>query len=116
LFLDIPESLPIIYGNADMLLQTLSNLLSNACRHTRNGTISIYARSGGGVVTVAVCDDGEGIEAERIPFLFTRGISTRGTGYGLTICKNAIEAHGGDIRLLSDLGKGTAVTFTIPAL
>jgi signal transduction histidine kinase len=128
LSLNLPESLPKIYGNADMLLQTLSNLLSNAARHTENGEITIQASVienekalnqndsplNSQFIKVTVRDSGEGVKPELLPFLFKRGVSANGTGFGLPICKNVIDTHGGEIRLDSDYGKGTTVTFILP--
>ena len=114
LILDIPEALPDILGNADTLLHVLSNLLSNANRHTRGGTIKVSAAAGDGMVSVTVKDDGTGIKPELLPYIFERGVSDGGTGLGLSICKAAIEAHGGDISAESEYGHGTAVTFSLP--
>jgi len=93
----------------------LSNLLSNANRHTKNGEISICAAQADEVVTVSVRDTGEGIKPMYLPRIFERGVTTYGTGYGLPICKNIVEAHNGTISIESVSGKGTAVTFALPA-
>jgi signal transduction histidine kinase len=114
LTLDIPDALPEVNGNADMLLQVLLNLLSNANRHTQNGEIAVIASEGNGAVSVTVRDNGEGVKTELLSNLFTRGVSEGGTGFGLSICKSVIETHGGEISLKSEYGKGTAVTFTLP--
>jgi len=123
LHLDIPESLPPVMGNTDMLLHVLSNLLSNANRYTRNGNITISAgvgsvndsqKKGSQFVIVNVKDTGAGIKPEFLPNVFKRGVSDSGTGLGLPICKNAIEAHGGLIGIESVQGKGTTVWFAIP--
>ena len=114
LLLDIPRSLPNIFGNADMLLQVLSNLLSNANRHTRNGKISISAVEEGGMIAITVQDSGTGINPEILPRIFERGVSEGGTGLGIPICKDAVEAHGGSISIKSEYRQGTAITFTLP--
>jgi len=114
LTLDIPESLPQIYGNTDMLLHVLSNIFSNANRYTRNGNIVLIARVREDTVTVTVLDDGMGIKPELLPHIFDRGVSDSGTGLGLAICKTAIEAHNGTIMIESEYGQGTAVIFTLP--
>jgi signal transduction histidine kinase len=112
--LDIPQTLPLISGSADILLQVLSNLLSNANRHTRNGEISICAAAENEVVSVIVADTGTGINPELMPRVFERGVSDSGTGLGLSICKSAIEDMGGDISVISEYGEGAAITFTLP--
>jgi len=120
LVLDVPMTLPGVFGNADILLHVMSNLLSNANRHTRNGEVLIDARcvasSTRPDVLVTVRDNGDGVKAELLPYVFNRGVSDGGTGLGLSICKTAIEAHGGAIGIESERGKGTAVWFTIPII
>jgi len=120
LSLNVPLTLPSIYGNADILLHVMSNLLSNANRHTRNGAVAIDARcvvsNSRPDVLVTVRDDGDGVKPDLLPYVFNRGVSEGGTGLGLSICKTAIEAHGGAIGIVSEQGKGTAVWFSIPII
>jgi len=116
------ENLPGIYGNADQLNQVVANLLSNANKHTSNGVIELRVERGEWkFVRVSVHDTGSGIAADILPEIFERGISdSNGTGMGLAICKNIIEAHGGTITILSSQctmhneESGTTVIFTIP--
>ena len=65
-------------------------------------------------VTVTVSDNGEGVKPELLPHIFERGVSDGGTGLGLPICKEVIDAHNGKIFIESEYGMGTAVTFTLP--
>jgi signal transduction histidine kinase len=73
-------------------------------------------------VEVTVSDTGEGIRAEDIPNIFerfyrgekSRNRGTGGAGLGLAIARGIIRAHGGDIRVESEVGKGTQFTFHIP--
>lgn len=110
---DIHEKLPAISGNADRLIQVMANLLTNANRHTENGVISVASAIEDGFVKVTVKDSGTGIAAEHLPKIFERGFSTSGsTGFGLNICKNTVESHGGKIRV--EQGDGTTVLFTLP--
>jgi signal transduction histidine kinase len=112
---DIEPGLPPVYGLADHLKQAAINLLVNAAKHTRNGEVTLTASHDNGFITVVVRDTGEGISPELLPRVFERGVSGQeSSGYGLSICKTVIEAHGGTIDVESDFGKGTAVTFTIP--
>jgi two-component system OmpR family sensor kinase/two-component system sensor histidine kinase BaeS len=98
--------------------QVLSNLLSNAVRHTPAGRgITVSVESGPPGVTVAVADAGEGIAPEDVPLIFDRfykGEASRGSGLGLTIAKRLVAAHGGEIGAASRPGDGTVVTFTLP--
>jgi len=114
LILDVPETLPEICGNGDMLLHILSNLLSNANRHTKGGRITVKAAHDSDTVTVTVRDSGSGVTPEIMPHIFERGVSEGGTGLGLAICKTAVEAHNGTIEIESEYGKGAAVIFTLP--
>jgi signal transduction histidine kinase len=116
LALDIPDALPPLRGNAEALSQVLSNLLSNANRHTRGGRIQVAVARGEASVTVTVRDDGEGVDDAVLPRVFDRGASTGGTGLGLAICKAAIDAHGGRITLKNNSGPGACAEFQLPVL
>jgi signal transduction histidine kinase len=117
LILCLDENLPSVTADASHISRVLTNLLSNAVRHTKNGTITISARDDGDFVTVTVADTGEGVGADAWPHLFERygskGNDT-GTGLGLYICKYIVEAHGGSIGAESEPGRGARFSFTIP--
>jgi signal transduction histidine kinase len=106
----------------DRLNQVLSNLISNAIRHTPKGRIiSIEAESIPSGVRIAVRDTGQGIPAEDIPFIFDRfwrGDKFRtervNSGLGLAIAKQLILAHGGTIEVESKPGEGTIFTIELP--
>ncbi|MCL2793075.1 MAG: MCP four helix bundle domain-containing protein [Spirochaetaceae bacterium] len=116
LSLDIPQPLPFIFGDSDLLLHVFSNLLSNANRYTKNSTISINAVVEDGKIVVRIKDTGSGVKPELLPHIFKRGVSEDGTGLGLPICKAAIEAHNGTITVESEYGQGTTVSFSIPII
>jgi len=105
--------------DAVRIRQVLSNLLSNAVRHTPAGrgvTVSIEAAVSACAVSVA--DAGEGIapaDVDRIFDRFYKGEASPGSGLGLTIAKRLVLAHGGEIRAASRPGEGTTVTFSVPA-
>jgi signal transduction histidine kinase len=100
--------------------EVLTNLLANAVRHTPAGgsvDISVAASSGGAIV-VSVRDSGSGMTAEQIERAFDRfhkGPESRGSGLGLTIARSLVVAHGGEIRASSEPGRGTTMSFTLPA-
>jgi signal transduction histidine kinase len=103
--------------------RVLNNLISNALRHTARGRVSVWVRRSGQGVEVTVSDTGEGIRAEDIPHIFERfyrGDASRsrsrgtGAGLGLAIARGIVRAHGGDIQVESETGKGTQFTFRIP--
>jgi two-component system OmpR family sensor kinase/two-component system sensor histidine kinase BaeS len=103
--------------------RVLNNLISNALRHTAvGGEIKVHARRTGRGVEVSVRDTGEGIHEQDIPHIFerfyrgekSRNRGTGGAGLGLAIARGIVHAHGGEIRVESERGKGTQFTFYIP--
>ena len=123
--IDLSPDLPLVMADGRRVVQVLSNLLSNAARHSHEASaIGVSAVREGYHVAVSVTDEGRGIAAERLPHLFRkfsrlegeeRGRDIAGSGLGLAICKGIVEAHGGRIRAESDgLGLGSRFTFTIP--
>jgi signal transduction histidine kinase len=120
---DAPAGLPEIEVDAERLGQVLRNLLNNALAHTpRGGKVTITARENGGDIEVTVADSGVGISPEDLPNIFerfyradkSRARTTGGAGLGLTIARQIIGAHGGDIRAESEDGRGARFIFTIP--
>ena len=127
LIIDLPPALPRVLADRRRIVQVLSNLLSNAARHSNEvSAIRVAAARDGVHVAFSVADDGVGLDPERLPHLFRkfsrldgeeRGRETGGSGLGLAICKGIVEAHGGRIRAESDgLGLGSRFTFTLPAV
>ncbi|HEX5978922.1 MAG TPA: ATP-binding protein [Nitrososphaeraceae archaeon] len=101
------------------LYQVIANLLTNAIKFTNEGTITVSAdvNDNNNELIVTVRDSGEGIHSDIIPRLFTKFAtkSHTGTGLGLYISKNIIEAHGGRIWAENNQdGKGANFTFTLP--
>jgi signal transduction histidine kinase len=97
----------------------VANLLSNALRHSvPGGEIHLSAIRRGGQVAVSVADTGRGIPPEYLPRIFDKFVRVPeapagGAGLGLSISKSIIEAHGGQIVVQSQLGRGTTFTFTL---
>ena len=127
LVIDLPPRLPRVTADRRRVVQVLTNLLSNAARHSNElSAIRVAAVRDGVHVAFSVADDGVGVPAERLPHLFRkfsqldgeeRGRETGGSGLGLAICRGIVEAHGGRIRAESDgLGLGSRFTFTLPAV
>jgi two-component system, NtrC family, sensor histidine kinase KinB len=99
--------------------RVISNLVINALRHTKHGQIKINAEQRDGNVAVSICDTGSGIPAEYLPHIFDKFVQvpdapTGGAGLGLTISKSIVEAHGGQISVQSQVGRGSTFTFTLP--
>jgi PAS domain S-box-containing protein len=109
-----------VHGDHERVVQVFSNLVGNALKFTPAGNaITVEATSEGDGVAFTVRDEGPGIPAEHVPHLFDRFWQARrtgrhGIGLGLTIAKGIIDAHGGTMRVTSELGTGSAFTFTIP--
>ncbi|MCC8022193.1 MAG: HAMP domain-containing histidine kinase [Clostridiales bacterium] len=109
------ESCPPVQFHPDSMIQILLNLISNANRHTQNGSIHLSVRQEGDFAAVTLTDNGSGIDPAQIPYLFQRGFSPDSrTGLGLALCKEMVEDNGGEIHISSTLGQGTSVTFTLP--
>lgn len=112
-------------GDTQWLKQALINLLDNALKYTpAGGSVTVRLQSVGREVAIAVEDTGHGIEPEHIPHLFerfyrtdwARAKDTAGTGLGLPIVKEIMEAHGGSIVVTSEVNKGSIFTLRLPAL
>jgi len=119
-----PSPLLEIVADAGRLDQVLSNLLANALRHTPSGgVITLRAEPIGGGVRLIVRDTGEGIPPEDLPYIFDRfwrGDRSRshtagaGSGLGLPIARQLVQAHGGRIGVESQPGQGTTFTIELP--
>ncbi|MBR4201883.1 MAG: HAMP domain-containing histidine kinase [Oscillospiraceae bacterium] len=118
LILRIPIDLPKVDADSTRLQRVFVNLISNALKHTKNGTVLIKAEADDKTVTVTVKDTGSGISPEDLPHIWERYYkgkhSETGTGLGLFIVRFIVESHGGTINVESEQGKGTAFTFTLP--
>jgi PAS domain S-box-containing protein len=118
---DLPGTALWVRADPDRLEQVLINLLSNAAKYTLSGsTITIRARALGEPprAVVHVVDEGAGIPPEDLPRIFDRfyltELSKDGVGLGLYICKELVEAMGGEIWVISEVGRGSTFSFTLP--
>lgn len=124
--LAIADDLPEVRADYNRMIQIVTNLVSNAYKYTpEEGQIKVTAQPYNGTlegIAVTVADTGFGISEEDQAKLFTTFFRSGdqnirdepGTGLGLVITKNMIESHGGELSFESQLGQGTAFTFTIP--
>lgn len=113
----------IVDGNEKLLTVAIHNLISNAIQYSPDGSrVGVGVRRADGMVEIAVADQGEGIPAEDLDRVFerffrvdqARSRQTGGTGLGLAIVKHAIQNHGGDVRVWSQVGHGSTFTIRLP--
>ncbi|GAA3406989.1 ATP-binding protein [Paenibacillus hodogayensis] len=116
--LDIAESMPAVWADEKRLVQILFNLLHNALKYTEAGTIAISAEARGGNAVIQVSDTGAGMDERtraRIFLPYEQGLNTGGgIGLGLSICKQLVELHGGELEAFSEPGKGSVFQFVLP--
>ena len=122
--LSVEPALPAVAGDEAQLSQVLHNIIGNAMKYGRDGTpVSVSVATGrGGLVRIAVRDEGDGIAPEHLPRLterFYRIDSARsralgGTGLGLAIVRHIVERHRGELDISSEVGMGTEVTVRLP--
>ena len=119
---EIAPALGEITSDRRRVEQILLNLLSNAIKFTEEGTVRLECLLGEGEVLVRVADAGIGIKESDMDSLFKpfHQIDAHidrqygGTGLGLSICEKLVELLGGEIRVESELGKGSVFSFTLP--
>ena len=113
----VAEDVPSLDIDPARIREVVSNLLTNALRHTpRDGTVEVFAEVAAGQVAVTVRDTGTGIRPEQLDHVFDRfyrSPDSPGSGLGLPIAKSLVEAHGGTITATSAQGNGTTIRFTL---
>jgi PAS domain S-box-containing protein len=111
-----------VYVDQRRILQVINNLVINALNHTvKGGLIEVHiVRGQADRVGIEVRDNGPAISADKLAHIFqpfedaSLGMATSGTVMGLTLAKEIIESHGGQINVSSDEGRGTVIRFTVP--
>lgn len=113
-----------IKADADRVAQVLTNLIDNALRYTPvGGQVTVYVSQTNGTLQFAVEDNGPGIPAEEVPFVFerfwrgdkSRNRNSGGSGIGLAIVKQLVEMHKGMVSVDSQIGKGSTFKVSLPA-
>jgi signal transduction histidine kinase len=105
-----PERIPIVFNN----------LITNAIHHTsKEGEITVRTQAVNGMVRFEVTDTGRGIAREHLPQIFDKffripGTALNGAGLGLSITKEIVQAHGGEVGVDSEVGHGSTFWFTLP--
>ena len=116
----VPEDLPAVKADRDRIVQVMSNLIDNGLKFTpAGGRVTVAASQAPGGVSVTVSDTGPGIESEMERHLFDRfwkghADGTRGAGLGLAIVDGILQAHGTRIHVETEVGRGSAFSFTLP--
>ncbi len=119
----LPENLPPVQADPDLILQVLDNLLDNAAKYSPAGSqVTVEVRWGKGEVQVSIHDEGIGIPPDKLKAIFEKFYrvdsplkgKVPGAGLGLSLCQRIIEAHGGHIWAESKEGQGSTFHFTLP--
>ncbi len=119
---DIPQNLPPVYADVNLIRQVITNLLDNAIKYTpKNGKVSLsVVHRTSQKMQVTIADNGPGIPEEKQELIFEghfrlqRDQAKDGYGIGLTVCRKIITAHYGQIWVESEPGKGSCFHFTLP--
>jgi two-component system, NtrC family, sensor histidine kinase KinB len=119
LSVDASFDLPKVLVDQPQIERVVGNLVINSLRHTEQGEIKVSGERRENHLTVSVSDTGAGIPTEYLPHIFDKFVQvpdgpTGGAGLGLAISKSIVEAHGGQISVQSQVGRGTTFTFTLP--
>jgi len=120
---EIPEEPLVLVGFEDGLERVFMNLVSNAIKYTpAGGSVTVRAWGEDNQIKVEVSDTGIGIPEEALPRIFdefyraknAKAVEMEGTGLGLTIAKDVVDQHGGQISVESVLGEGSTFCVTLP--
>ncbi len=119
LYTKVPGDPPMVRADINKIIWVVTNLVGNALRYTgEKGSIIVKALRKGTKVIFSVKDSGKGIPAVYHDKIFQKFVrvngGTGGAGLGLAICKEIVEAHGGEIWMKSEPGKGSTFSFSIP--
>lgn len=121
----LPPKLPVLQGDRDKVAVALHNLVGNALKYTpQGGQVTVRVDHSGPTLTIEVVDNGIGIKSDEAELVFEkfyrakdkRVANITGTGLGLTLARQVIRLHGGDITCKSQIDKGTTFTVTLPAM
>ena len=120
---EVPEHLPFVFADRELIVQALKQLLDNAIKYSpSHSRVAVSAQETNGLVSISVRDEGSGLtelEQSRVFDKFYRGrydvSAVQGTGMGLAIAKEILEAHGGSAAVESQVGQGSRFTVVLHA-
>lgn len=121
----IAKDLPTVLGDVDGLMSAVQNILGNAIKYSRSGSVvDVRVDAAGDCVCVVVADRGLGVDEDDLPHIFkpffrgrhARDAQIRGTGVGLSVVRHVVDAHQGNVQVASRVGEGTTVTLTLRAV
>ena len=120
----IPDSIPMVYADADKVSRSIINLVINAIKFSNpNDTVTVSASlNNDGMIELSISDQGPGLPKDAAEQLFNRfkqldstsNMDTKGFGLGLSIVREMVRINLGQVRVESELGKGSTFTFTLP--
>ncbi|MBD0831711.1 tetratricopeptide repeat protein [Aestuariibaculum sediminum] len=118
----VSKEIDLVEADENRLQQILFNLVGNAIKFTESGTVQVKAKKSNGVIQISIIDTGIGIPEDKFEEIFksfeqVNGNAERaygGTGLGLSVTKQLVELHGGEIHVQSKIGHGSVFTFSLP--
>jgi len=120
---EFEDGLPVIKADPDLLSQAVTNILANAIKYSPSAKkVRITVRTDGNDILIEVMDNGYGIAPEDVKRIFDKfyrvpraeSADEPGTGLGLTLVREIMESHGGQVRVQSELGRGSTFTLRLP--
>ena len=117
---EVAPGTPDVIADRDRVLQVFGNLIGNALKFTpEGGRVRVHAEPADNSVRFSVEDSGAGIDGDDLPHVFDRFWQARssrkgGAGLGLAIARGIVAAHGGELRVASETGRGSTFSFTLP--
>ena len=108
----------ILHGDDEKIAMVTHQILDNACKYTEHGSIDVYCHKGSEHAVITIKDTGAGMPSETVHHIYDRFFKGNtfvpGTGLGMSVVKGMVDLWDGTIKVESEVGEGTSVTFTVP--